>query len=105
MVVEVFVAQGQTIDALGQEVFQGVLDEVRIAMVGKAGGELADDPGAGFDLTEQKCTAVGRDGAPVKIGEHLAVTEDGKVEVSRVTLCSHRAALVRCQKWLSQFHL
>jgi hypothetical protein len=40
----------------------------------------------GFGLTEQESAALGRDVAAVETGEHLAVTEHGKVEVGRVTL-------------------
>ena len=105
MVVEVLVAQGQAVDALGDEMLDGVLDEVGVAMVGEAGGELADDAGELLGLAEQQGAAVGGDVAAVEVGEDLAGAEHGKVEVGRVTLCSHRAALGWCRRWLSQFHL
>ena len=105
VVVEVLVAQRQGVDPLGEEVLDGVLDEVGVAVVGEAGGELADDAGESLGLAEQQGAAVGGDGAAVEVGEDLAGAEHGKVEVGRVTLCRHRAALVRCRRWLSQFHL
>ena len=105
VVVEVLVAQGQAVDPLGEEVLDGVLDEVGVAVVGEAGGELADDAGEGLGLAEQQGAAVGGDGAAVEVGEDLAGAEHGKVEVGRVTLCGHRAALGQCRRWLSQFHL
>ena len=100
VVVEVLVAQGQGVDPLGEEVLDGVLDEVGVAVVGEAGGELADDPGESLGLAEQQGAAVGGDVAAVEVGEDLAGAEHGKVEVGGVTLCRHRAALVRCRRWL-----
>ena len=105
MVVEVLVAQGQGVDPLGDQLLDGVLDEVGVAVVGEAGGELADDPGESLGLAEQQGAAVGGDVAAVEVGEDLAGAEHGKVEVGRVTLCGHRAALVRCRRWLWQLHL
>ena len=105
MVVEVLVAQGQAVDALGEEVLQGMLDEVGVAVVVEAGGELADDAGEGLGLAEQEGAAVCGDGAAVEVGEDLAGSEHGKVEVGRVTLCGHRAALGQCRRCLLQFHL
>jgi hypothetical protein len=77
-----------------------VLDEVGIAVVGEAGGELPDDPGQAFGLSEQQRAAVGGDVAAVEVGEDLAGAEHGKVEVGCVTLCRHRAAFSGCRRWL-----
>jgi hypothetical protein len=74
-------------------------------VVGEAGGELADDAGEPFGLAEQQGAAVGGDIAAVEVGEDLAGPEQGKVEADLVTLCGHRAALVRCRRWLVQLHL
>src|SRR5512144_2151668 len=59
MVVEVLVAQGQAVDPLGDEIGEGVLDEVGLAVVGEAGGELTDDGGELLGLAEQQGAAVG----------------------------------------------
>ena len=75
MVVEVLVAQGQGVDPLGEEVLQRVLDQLGVAMVGEAGGELADDAGELLDLAEQQGAAVGGDVAAVEVGEDLAGAE------------------------------
>ena len=100
VVVEVLVAQGQGVDPLGEEFLDGVLDEVGVAVVGEAGGELADDAGESLGLAEQQGAAVGGDVAAVEVGEDLAGAEHGKVEVGGATLCRHRAALVRCRRGL-----
>lgn len=54
MVVEVLVAQRQGVDPLGDQLLDGMLDEVGLAVVGEAGGELADDPGQLLGLAEQQ---------------------------------------------------
>ena len=59
VVVEVLVAQGQGVDALGEKVFEGVLDQVGVAMIGEAGGELADDRREVRGLAEEQGVAVG----------------------------------------------
>ena len=82
-----------------------MFDAVEVAVVGEAGGELADDPGEVLGLAEQQGAAVGGDGPAVEVGEDFTAAEHGEVEVGRVTLCFHRAALVRCRRWLSQLHL
>jgi hypothetical protein len=81
VVVEALVAQRQGVNPLGDQVGDGVLDEVRVAMVGETGGELMDDAGELLGLSEQERAAVGGDGAAVEIGEDLAGTEHGKVEI------------------------
>src|SRR5262249_51833332 len=58
VVVEIFVSQGQAIDALSDELLEGVFDELGIAMVGETGGELADDAGEFFDFSQQQGAAV-----------------------------------------------
>jgi hypothetical protein len=105
VVVEVLVAQRQGGDALGDQLLHGVFGEAGVAVVGEAGGELAEDAGESLGLAEQQGAAVGGDGAAVEVGEDVAAAEHGKVEVGRVTLCFHRAALVRCRRWLAQLHL
>ena len=81
VVVEVLVSQGQGVDPLGDEFLDGVFDEVGIAVVGEAGGELSDDAGESLGLAEQQRAAVGGDVAAVEVGEDLAGAEHGKVEV------------------------
>ena len=93
MIVEVLVAQGEAVDPLGEQLGHGVLDEVGVAMVGEAGGELANDPGEALGLAEQQGTAVGGDVAAVEVGEDVSTAEHGKVEVGCVTLVSPSGCL------------
>ena len=87
MVVEVLVAQGQGIDSLGEQLLDGVLDEVGVAVVGEAPGELADDAGEVLDLAEQECPTVGGDVAAVEVGQDLTGSDHGEIEVGGATLC------------------
>ena len=52
MVVEALVAQGQRVDPLCDQPLGGVFDEVGVAVVGEAGGELADHAGELLGLLE-----------------------------------------------------
>ena len=81
MVVEVFVAQSQGVDPLGNELLAGVLGELRITMVGEARGELADDAGEILRFAEQQAATVGGDVAPIKRGEDLTRSENREIQV------------------------
>ena len=66
MVVEVFIPQGQAIDPLGYEFLDRVLDQSGVAMVGKTGGELPDDPRSLLDLAEQQAAGIRTDRSAVE---------------------------------------
>jgi hypothetical protein len=68
VVIEVLVAEGQGVDPLGDQIGDGVLDEVGVAMIGEAGGALVDDPSEWLGLAEQHGAAVGGDVAAVAVG-------------------------------------
>src|SRR5207302_7653666 len=75
MVVEVFVAEAQTEEALLEEFGQGVLDQLRVAVVGEAAGELLDEVELRFDLAEQQTARIGGDLPPVETGHDLTGSE------------------------------
>jgi hypothetical protein len=100
VVVEILVSQCRGVDPLSDQLPDGVLDEVGVAVIGEAGGELSDDAGQLLGLAEQQGAAVGGDVAAVEVGEDFSGAEHGKVEVGCVTLCRHRAAFPRCRRWL-----
>ncbi len=54
MVVQVLVPQCQGIHPLGNELREGMLDELGIAEVGEAGGEITKDPGCPIELPEEQ---------------------------------------------------
>ena len=87
MVVEVFVAQAEAEDALLEQVEQGVFDEVGVAVIGEAVGELLDEVELGFDLAEQQPAGIGGDGAAVKACHDVTRTEVLEKEIGRGTIC------------------
>jgi hypothetical protein len=64
-----------------------VLDQLGVAVVGEASGELADDACGLLDLAEQQGAAIGGDIAAIEGGEDLAGPEGGEVEVGDI-LCA-----------------
>src|SRR6185437_11566847 len=90
-VVEILVAQGDAVDALGEELGGGMLDGVGVAVVGEASGELLEDGGALLDLGEEEGPAVGGE---VSAGEGGVEGSPGMgLESQRgcVTVCVHGA--------------
>ena len=69
VIVEVFVAQAQPEDALLEEFGERVLDQVGVAVIGEAAGELFDEVEAAFDLAEEQAAGVGGHVATVKAGD------------------------------------
>src|SRR5581483_1350457 len=93
VVEEVLVPQAQAEDALLEEVGEGVLDAVGVAVVGEAAGEALDEAELGLDLAEEQAAGVGGDVAAVEGGGHLAAAEGLKKEFGVGTLCRHEAVL------------
>ena len=90
VVVEVFIAQRQAEDALAQQRLQPVLDQARIAPVGEALGEPADQPKALVQLSQQQRPGVGGDRAAVEPAHHHFAFNRFKGEKPRVTVCRHQ---------------
>jgi hypothetical protein len=91
VVVEIFVAQGQAVDALRHQFPDSVLDSLGVAVVGKTGRQLPECPGQAFGLAQQQAAAVGGDRAAIKTADHGALAQGLKNEVGAVTRCSHKA--------------
>jgi hypothetical protein len=70
VVVQIFIAQGQTIDSLGYQLLYGMFDQMGIPIIGEAGGELVEDPDALLDLPQQT-TAVATDRSAVELRADL----------------------------------
>jgi hypothetical protein len=68
-----------------------VLDPIRIAIIRKAGGKLAEDPDALLDLPQEQTTAITGDRSTVKLCPNLASLLGMKSEDKLVTLCGHKA--------------
>lgn len=80
MVVEVLIAQCQCVDSLGDQVFNGVLDQTRIAMLGETSRELSDDSGGLLRFSQQEPSGVGGDLAAVETSHNFAGAQVVKFE-------------------------
>ena len=92
VIVEVLVTQTQSVDPLGHEIFDGVLDQVRVAMIGEAGGELPDDARGPLRLPQQYRPGVRGDLAPVEPGHNFSFAQGLERKRLLGTLCLHQAA-------------
>ncbi len=87
MVIEVAVAQAQGQDALFEEFGEGVLNQLGIAVIGKAGGELVDEVKLGFDFAEEQSAGIGGDGSAVEVGDDVPPAEGLETESGGSTVC------------------
>lgn len=77
-------------------------DQVRVAVIGEAAGELTDDPTAWFSLSQQQPTAISRDRPAVKLRHHIASPQAVEIKRKLVTVCLHQVGLRRWHKVLSK---
>jgi hypothetical protein len=92
VVVEIFVAQAQTEDALLDQFGQGVFDEVRVAAICETAGKLFDKTKLGFDLPQQQSARIGGDLAAIKATHHRARTQVLEKQLRLPTLCHSKTA-------------
>ena len=89
VVVEVFVAQSDGDNALGDEGAQAVLDAVGVAVIGEAVRHLVNERQALIDLAQQQGAGIGSDGTAVKISHHAAASVAFKLQRFGGTLCRY----------------
>jgi hypothetical protein len=94
VIVEVLVAQRLPKHALPQQLLDRVLDPLRTTVVGEARGKPADQPRALGHLAQQQNARVRTLVPPVERGLHPPAREPLKLQLSRTTLCLHRADLL-----------
>ena len=82
MVVEVFIAEGDGDNALGDERAQAVLDPVGIAVIGEAVRHLVKERQVLLDPAQQQGAGIGSDGTAVKISHHTAASVAFKLQKS-----------------------
>ncbi len=89
VVVEVFVAQGQSGGWLGQQLVDGVFDQFGIAVVGETGGQPTDDAGLGLDLPQEESAGVRGNGPAIESGGDFPVSQGLEIKLApRYTLLS-----------------
>jgi len=108
---QILVAERDPEDALADQRGDRVLDPLRVAGIGEAGGEAPDQADRPIGGAEQQRAGIG--GGPrhrlgraarpaVKAGDHRAARDGCKLEQRRATLCRHRGPPLRRRKALSQ---
>ena len=90
MVVEVFIAQGDGDNALGDEGAQAVLDPTGVAVIGEAVRHLVKERQALIDPAQQQGACIGSDGTAVEISHHAPPPVAFKLQGFGGTLCRHR---------------
>jgi len=75
VIVEVVVAQRQTVEALGQQLFERVIAVTRVAPVGEGLGQRARHSQPAIQLAQEQRLAVAGEVATGKIGHDLARTQ------------------------------
>jgi hypothetical protein len=86
---EVFVAQREAVNSLGDQFGDGVFDEFRVTVIGKALGESRNDPRFRLDFPQQQATGIGSDVSAIENPDEFPLFEGLKTESIRVTLCLH----------------
>ena len=87
VVVEIFVAQHDGGDALGEHGMLVMNGEDRIPGVRDDGIEGVKEPGLLGNLADQEGASVGREPAPQEVGDDRLVHEGGKLKRLAVTVC------------------
>jgi len=87
MIVEILVAQRQTIDSLPHQSRNTMLDPARIAAVLEAAGELPRDARLLLGPMQQQPARLRGNRSSVKVRHHLAATLSSESEAGFSTLC------------------
>jgi hypothetical protein len=102
VIVQVLVAKGDPMNALGEERLDAVFDPVLPAAVCEAGRRLPCQSDGAIGLAQQQSPCVRGDGAAVKSRCDLPPAEAGEIEGIQATLCRHRRGLLRQENPLWQ---
>jgi len=90
VIIQVFVAQCETEDALSHQRLNLMLDIAPVAPIDEAVGEATHQPEAPVDLSEQQPAGVRGDGPAVETRHHRTSLDRFKLKQLRRTLCLHR---------------
>ena len=93
VIIQVFVAQCETEDALSHQRLNLMLDIAPVAPIDEAVGEATHQPEAPVDLSEQQPAGVRGDGPAVETRHHRTSLDRFKLKQLRRTLCLHRGYL------------
>ena len=100
MVVEILVAQAQPVHTLLDQRFDGMLDPIRIPMVGEALAQPTQNPGPLLHFAQQDAPGVGGDLTAVEPAHDISSVQALKHELCSGTLCEYKVVLLSFRKWL-----
>lgn len=75
MVVEVFIAEGDAEDPLGQQLFERMLDQIGITKVVETFGQRLDHPQPLINLAKKQRSAIGSDRLAGELGNNFPAPE------------------------------
>ena len=102
---KILVAQAQRQDPLLDQGLDGVLDPIRIPMVGEAFAQPTQNPGPPLHFAQQDPPGVGGDLAAVEPADDLPSIQALKHELCFGTLCGHKVVFLWFCKLLWTNHL
>jgi len=93
VVVQVFVAERNAMQALGYERLKAVLDQFLVAPVRETDRRLPGQSDPAIDLPQKKRARIRGDGAAIERGCYFAASKAFKFQLSNATQCRHRLQL------------
>src|SRR3970040_1888914 len=87
MVVEVSVAEDQTVDALPHQLLHGVIDPAWVTVIPETAGELPQDARLLLGLVQQQTAGFRGDRSPIEVRAHRAPGISGERKACLSTLC------------------
>ena len=100
MIVEVLIAQRNTVDTLHQQLPGPVFATPGVAVVGEALRQALKQIECLFDFAQDDRAAVGTHATAVETGGDLMVEKAGKFKFRWGTMCGHGLPVVLWFKWL-----
>ena len=85
--------------------FDGMLDAIRIPMIGEAVGQPARNPGSLLHVAQEDAPGVGGDLAAVEPADDIPAVQALNHELGCGTLCGHKVVFMPFFKLLMQKHL
>ena len=105
VIVQIFIAKRNAMDALGDERLDPVLDPILPAAAGEAGRRLPRQPRDAIGFAQQQRACIRGHRAAVERRCDLPAAEAGEIEGILATLCRHRRGLLRQENpfWQKNF--
>ena len=91
MVIEVLIAQRQSLNTLAQKLQSPVFDQIAVSVIGKALRKPLRNPKALVHVAKQERAAVRTEMSPVECRLYLAPAETLEFQLRCITLCIHKA--------------